>query len=704
VVVLYTVAAWAVIQVGDLAIDAGLLVGLTLRNLFVLTLTGFPLVMIAGWFYDITRHGVVRTAPEGSDESFKESLQLKDYLLLFVLVVLWSGAYVYVHTPPSVEKSIAVLPFENRGNDPENANFALGIHDDLMTQLQRIGDLKLIAGSSVSKTDLDAPVETTGQRLGATYIMKGTVERVLDRIRVSVVLIVAAEAQQAWAGSFDRELSAVNLFSIRDEITSAITENLQAVLSPAEQALVFDLPTESMKAYRLYSRGRQLLSTRRTKDIQQALQAFNLAVEIDPDFALGWVGVADTNFLLSLKGIAGAWENFEPAIDKALALNDQLGEAWVSLGMLYNETEKPEEAEAAYLKAIELSPNYAQAYHWYTTLFHRTEYLEKNLALMQKAAQLDPLSSIISINIADGLDQLGRYDEALDQYYQQLELVPDYHLTYRMLGKLLIDYGHVAEGILVFRKLLELEPDNAWHYTFLAGSYLHLGDYETVTSMRYNRNQKFGTTDIPLLVLDFRTLSAQGRVGDLPALLDGIPPEIAEMPFVFGWNAIVQLFVGDLQAARENLLKLEPGWSNPDQWQDLIKNSKEFACNYAGMLMGTGDEALGKDLLQQIIYYHEEILPGLIEDSHRRYELAWCYLLEGSHEKAFEFIEQRIEHGHIWSSSRGGAAWVEIKQMPWWDPLRDHPRYFAIEKRVEEKMAEQRELLRQMDEAGTTVP
>jgi TolB-like protein len=198
-----------------------------------------------------------------------------------------------------VEKSIAVLPFENRGNDPENANFALGIHDDLMTQLQRIGDLKLIAGSSVSKTDLDAPVETTGQRLGATYIMKGTVERVLDRIRVSVVLIVAAEAQQAWAGSFDRELSAVNLFSIRDEITSAITENLQAVLSPAEQALVFDLPTESMKAYRLYSRGRQLLSTRRTKDIQQALQAFNLAVEIDPDFALGWVGVADTNFLLS---------------------------------------------------------------------------------------------------------------------------------------------------------------------------------------------------------------------------------------------------------------------------------------------------------------------------------------------------------------------------------------------------------------------
>ncbi len=165
-VALYAIAAWGVIQVGDLAIEAGMLAGLTLRNLFILAIIGFPLVLIVGWFYDITRHGVVRTAPEGSGESFKGSLRLKDYLILFVLVVIWSGAYVYVHAPAVVARSIAVLPFENRGNDPENANFALGIHDDLMTQLQRIGDLKLIAASSVAKIDLDAPVlQKTCRRL-----------------------------------------------------------------------------------------------------------------------------------------------------------------------------------------------------------------------------------------------------------------------------------------------------------------------------------------------------------------------------------------------------------------------------------------------------------------------------------------------------------------------------------------------------------
>ena len=135
VVALYMVAAWAVIQVGDLAIDAGMLSGLSLRNLFVLAIIGFPLALIAGWFYDISRKGVVRTAPVGADKLFSGTLQLKDYLLLLVLAVVWAGAYVYVHTPPPVNKSIAVMPFENRGNDPENASFALGIHDDLMTQL-----------------------------------------------------------------------------------------------------------------------------------------------------------------------------------------------------------------------------------------------------------------------------------------------------------------------------------------------------------------------------------------------------------------------------------------------------------------------------------------------------------------------------------------------------------------------------------------
>jgi len=704
VVALYTVAAWAVIQVGDLAIDAGMLAGLSLRNLFVLAIIGFPLALIAGWFYDISRTGVVRTASVGADDTFSGSLQLKDYLLLLVLAVVWAGAYVYVHTPPPVNKSIAVMPFENRGNDPENASFALGIHDDLMTQLQRIGDLKLITGSSLAQIDADTPVQITGLRLGATYIMKGTVERVLDRIRVNVVLIEAAEEQQAWAGSFDRELSANNLFSIRDEITSAITKNLQSVLSPAEGTRVFDLPTANMQAYRLYSRGRQLMTNRKKDELRQALKAFKQAVKIDPEFALAWVGVADSSYLLTPADLDNIQEIVRPAIDRALELNDQLGEAYVSLGKMYAEEQKMEQARIAFQKGIELSPNYAQAYHWSVFAYRGPEYIEKNLALMQKAGLLDPLSLIIQHNIVGSLRRLGRYKETLGYLGRLVEVYPDNYRFYREMGELLVDTGRLAESVLWYRKALEVDPDNMWNYNYVASSNRRFGDFEAVASIRKQRVEKDDLKDIPLLVLDFLTLLAQGRSGELPDLLEGYPAEITDMQFIYRWYASNYLIEGDLQAARENLLKFRPGWADPDQWPRLIETSMELACNYAGILMGTGDEALGEDLLGQIIYYHEEILPEWVDDSHTKFELGWCYLIDGSYEKAFDFIEQRIEHGHIWSDTRGTWSWSGIRELLWWDPLRDHPRYIAIEKLVAEKTAEQRELLRQMDEAGTTVP
>jgi tetratricopeptide (TPR) repeat protein len=292
----------------------------------------------------------------------------------------------------------------------------------------------------------------------------------------------------------------------------------------------------------------------------------------------------------------------------------------------------------------------------------------------------------------------------LDYLEQQLEVYPDDYRVYRQIGESLVEYGRLAESVLWYRKALEVDPDNMGSYTSVAVSNLHLGDFEAVASIRKQRVEKDDSKDILLLILDFLTLLAQGRSSELPDLLEGYPAEITDMQFIYRWYTHIYLIEGDLQAARENLLKFRPGWADPDQWPRLIKTSMEYACNYAGILMGTGDEALGKDLLRQIIHYHEEILPEWIDDSHSKFELGWCYLIVGSYEKAFDYIEQRIEHGHIWSNTRGTWSWWLIRQLPWWDPVREHPRYIAIEEIVEEKTAEQRELLRQMDEAGTTVP
>jgi len=701
VVALYTVAAWVVIQVGDLTIESGMVSGLTLRNLFVLAIIGFPLALIAGWFYDITKKGIVRTAPVGADESFQTSLQPKDYLLLLVLLVIWSVTYVYVYTPPVVEKSIAIMPFENRGNDPDNSHFASGIHDDLMTQLQRIKDLKLIASSSVRKIDPEASVQNTGLKLGAAYIMKGSVERVLDRIRVNVVLIDAAEAQTAWAGTFDRELSAIDLFDIRDEITSAITDNLQAVLSPAEKSRIFDQPTSNMMALNLYMRGRQLMATRRGEELQQALKAFEQAVDIDPEFALAWVGVADAIKLggwIHKLNLTEVLEKQKQSVEKALTLDDQLGEAYSSLGMVYQDMGKLEKAEAAYLKAIELSPNYAQAYFWYATSIKGHENLENKLALYYKAARLDPLSSIIQLVIGAVFQTLGRYDDALDQYHNLLKIDPDFALAYRDIGVAYVENGRLAEAVPWFHKALDLDPGNRWRYVSTAYTYITLGDFEAAADIRDEMNEQLGLEAETDITLDYEVKLARGELDELPAVADRFSQELADEWWLLRWKAYANLFAGNLQEAREYWLKWEPDWDDPDQWNQLIKENLQHNCNFAGILMNTGDKTTGKNLLGQIIHYHEEILPGLVDDSHRWHELGWCYLLEGSYEKALDFYEQRIEHGHIWDSSVFGGSWKRNEKLPWWDPVRDHPRYTAMVKTIEEKVAEQRELLRQIDE------
>ena len=497
------------------------------------------------------------------------------------------------------------------------------------------------------------------------------------------------------------KLSATNLFDIRDEITSAITDNLQAVLSPAEKSHVFDLPTSSMEALSHYQRGRQLMAGRKVEELKQARLAFEQAVEADPEFALAWVGVADTNLLLKSSGHISSsegMENRKQAVEKALALDDQLGEAWVSLGMMYADTGKPEEAEAAYLKAIELSPNYAQAYHWYATMIRGPENREKSLTLYHKAAQLDPLSSIIQLNIGRLLTDVRGYDEALDHYERMLQMDPGFYKTYWDIGRIHWWNGRLAESVPWFRKALEINPRDEGLKLSLASPYLALGDFKAIAGIREQmvENQSPGRPRV--IALDTQVSLAQWNWREALDVLYHAPPELMDHPWTISWKVVAYLAGGDLKKAREYFLKWKPGWDDRGQWQQLLKQSGgKGGCVFASILVGTGDEALGRELLVQARRYWEETLPGLVQDSDFRSELPVCYLLDGSDEKALDFVERQIEHGHV-------HDWLKDQKLAWWEPLREHPRYIALESRVEKMLAEQRELLRQMDESGTTVP
>ncbi len=321
VAVLYIAAAWVAVQVVDLAMEAGYLRGWSLRNAWNAAFVGFPLALIVGWFYDISRDGIGRTAPAGADESYDKSLHRKDYVLLATLVAVWAVAYIYIHTPPAVDKSIAVLPFENRGHDPQGADLAFGVRLDLQTQLEKLQDIKVIAQPSVEKIEKDLPIPEIARKLGVAFIMKGTVERILDRVRVSVTLIDAERDEQVWSGSYDRELEVGNLFDIRDDIAGVITERLQAVLSPQELERIQTRPTENFAAYQAYLLGKQRMRRRATGALAEAVDYFQQAIDLDAEFALAYVGLADSTYLHMLyRGLSEdeMFPKVEAAIEKAL--------------------------------------------------------------------------------------------------------------------------------------------------------------------------------------------------------------------------------------------------------------------------------------------------------------------------------------------------------------------------------------------------
>ncbi len=690
VVALYAVAAWAVIEIGDMAISSGLVSGLTTRNLFTLALIGFPLVLIAGWFFDVTRNGVFRTAPATVGESYGASLQVKDYLLLTIMLAIWSGAYVYVHTPPPVEKSIAVMPFENRGNDPENAHFAFGIHDDLMTQLQRIGDLTLIAAPSVRAIDPDTPIQQAALKLGVAYIMKGSVERILDRIRVNVVLLDAAHEQQTWAGSYDRELSAINLFDIRDEITKAITGELQAILSPAEQSRVFDLPTTSLEANSHYARGRQLLVNRQPEELVQAMQEFEAAVEIDPDFALAWTGIADAALLLFSAGAMSLTEYGETqdrAVMKALSLNDRLGEVWVAYGDSLvragaSNLEESHAALAAFEKAIELAPNYALAYHRYAMNLDGLEQTERRLALYRKAIQLDPMTPVYQNNLAAALRVLGREAEAMQLYTHLLESNPEFPFVYASIAGLHATGGGIAEAIQWASEGLQLAPAHAALLSDLAGYYVSLELWDQVAQVRQLMVERLDPGDYRLPILDFDILMRQLDWQGALEALEAFPAQYSEHPYVVALTGRVHFDMGNMQEAGNY-------WARLENWAYGPK-ANEGNCRNMQVIMQTGDEVRGRELLKEALNYFEFIMPSVTRHTDLDERRGICYLLDNQPDEALEFYAQRIDHGHF-------DDWWNIRLNPLLEPFREGPRMVGLDQKVEALISEEREMVLEME-------
>ena len=496
--VLYIIAAWVIVQVASELFPGWNIPEAAIRYVWYGVAIGFPLALIFGWYYNITSAGVVRTQSLAAGETFDPPVKRVDIVLLGALVLVIGAITIGVVdrilevAPPDRsirvaqelhQKGIAVLPFVNRSEEAQNAYFADGIHDDLLMLLSKIKDMSVISRTSVDGyRDTTKSMPDIGRELGVRHILEGAVQRAEDRVRITVQLIDAWDDEHLWAETYDRDLTATDIFAIQTEIATTIADQLQATLSQDERARISTTPTKSLRAYEAYLLGKQRLERRTTDSLAEALDYFKEAIELDPEFALAYVGLADTYAVRMASNIATADEVEHlrrAALQQALELDDQLGELHASLAPYTAGGGDMEGADAQYKLAISLSPNNAGIYARYGRWLSNQGRVEEGLAISRRGVMLDPLSVSVNFNIGHDYMNLGRYEEGEAQYKKVIEIDPDFAMGYRFIGSAnWFGLGRLYESVRWYRRSLEIDPGHPIAHAWLSGVYLDLGDIE----------------------------------------------------------------------------------------------------------------------------------------------------------------------------------------------------------------------------------
>ena len=475
VAVAYIVAGWALSQGIAQVLPVFDIPNLVIRLIVLLIIVGLPVALILAWMFEMTPEGIKRTA---TADAMPAAARSKKHTWIYVVVIAglfsiglfflgrYSAGNKESGRPPATagslpQKSIAVLPFDNLSRDPDNAYFAEGVQDEILTRLAKVADLKVISRTSTQHFK-SAPenLPQIAKQLGVTNILEGSVQKAADQVRVNVQLINAITDAHVWADTYDRKLT--DIFAVESEIAKNIAETLQARLSGSEKTSIAKTPTVNPEAYELYLKGRFFWNKRTGTDLRKAIDYFNQAIAKDPNYALAYVGLADSYLLLSSYAAVSPAESLPPArsaLKKALELDDSLAEAHASFGLLTTLELDLHRALDELKRAVELKPNYATAHHWLALAHLTLAQFDSAISEAKRAIELDPLSLVINADTSWIYFSARRYDEAEAQVRKTLEIGPQFFLAHYYLGEVLQFKAHLSEAIAEFQKAFELNND-----------------------------------------------------------------------------------------------------------------------------------------------------------------------------------------------------------------------------------------------------
>jgi serine/threonine-protein kinase len=386
---------------------------------------------------------------------------------LLVVALLGVGLWFFYFRVSAANKtisSIAVLPFQNKSSDADTDYLSDGLAESLIYRLSQLPNLKVSPTSAVMRykgKELDA--QLIAKELGVQAVMSGRMIQRGENLSISVELVDAANNKIIWGEQYERKMS--DLLATQREIATTITEKLQLKLSGENAKGITKKYTESNEAYQLYLKGRYLWNQRTGESLKRATEAYNKAIEKDPGFALAYAALAETYVLFANYEVASPADSMpqsKAAALRALELDDSLAEAHSALGWYLCQYEFDWiGGEKEFRRAIELNPNYATAHQWLASVFAQTKRFDDAQAEIKRAADLDPLSPIIAVNVAFNLWEARRYDEALKEFDRTLSLHPDFTVAQQGLCWTYSAMGKSELAITACRKSLDLTK-GAW--------------------------------------------------------------------------------------------------------------------------------------------------------------------------------------------------------------------------------------------------
>jgi TolB-like protein/DNA-binding winged helix-turn-helix (wHTH) protein/Flp pilus assembly protein TadD len=393
--------------------------------------------------------------------------------------------------PPALIRSLAVLPLENLSGDPSQEYLSDGMTDELITELGQIGELRVISRTSVmTYKRARKPLPQIARELNVDAAVEGTVLRSGNSVRISAQLILASNDEHVWAQSYEVELR--DVFSVQRQVARSIAEQVRIKLNSTEQTQLSRPKAANPEAYEAYLKGRYFWNKRTAEGLKRAVEFFNQAIEADPTYAQAYSGLADSYALMGdweygVLPPKGAFPKAKTAATKALALDDTLGEAHTSLAFVLDLFDWDwKAAEREYKKAIELSPSYATAHQWYAWHLIVLGKNDEAIAEMRRAENLDPLSLIISADMADVLLVARRYDQSMEQSRKTMEMDAGFAVTHYQFGQVFVQKHMYSEGIAELQRAIALSGGNKTFRSNLAYAYARSGRKDEALEILYD--------------------------------------------------------------------------------------------------------------------------------------------------------------------------------------------------------------------------